>query len=52
MVKIKIATKKDIEVLALLGRLTWIESHGHFIEDKNDVLKYLNDESFPINPPF
>tara|TARA_B110000967_G_C18887643_1_gene565075 strand:- start:2676 stop:3191 length:516 start_codon:yes stop_codon:yes gene_type:complete len=48
MVKIKIATKKDIEVLALLGRLTWVESHGHFIEDKNDVLKYLN-ENFSVS---
>jgi len=48
MVKIKIATKKDIEVLALLGRLTWVESHGHFIEDKNDVLKYLK-ENFSVS---
>ncbi|MDH7448197.1 GNAT family N-acetyltransferase [Aquimarina sp. 2201CG14-23] len=47
MIKIKIATKADIEVLALLGRLTWAESHGHYIEDKNDVLKYLN-ENFSI----
>ena len=42
MIKIKIATKADIQVLALLGRLTWAESHGHYIEEKNDVLKYLN----------
>ena len=42
MIKIKIATKADIKVLALLGRLTWAESHGHYIEEKNDVLKYLN----------
>jgi len=47
MIKIKIATKADIEVLALLGRLTWAESHGHYIEDKNDVLKYLN-ENFSV----
>ena len=43
MIKIKIATKADIQVLALLGRLTWAESHGHYIEEKNDLLKYLNE---------
>ena len=48
MIKIKIATESDIEVLALLGRQTWAESHGHYIEDKNDVLKYL-DESFSVS---
>ena len=48
MIKIKIATKTDTEVLALLGRLTWAESHGHYIEDKNDVLKYLN-ENFSVS---
>ncbi|WP_298545693.1 GNAT family N-acetyltransferase [uncultured Aquimarina sp.] len=47
MIKIKTATKADTEVLALLGRLTWSESHGHYIEDKNDVLKYLN-ENFSV----
>ncbi len=47
MIKIKIATKADTEVLALLGRLTWAESHGQYIEDKNDVLKYLN-ENFSV----
>ena len=48
MIKIKIATEADTEVLALLGRLTWAESHGHYVEDKNDVLKYLN-ENFSIS---
>lgn len=48
MVKIKTATKADIDVLAILGRQTWDESHGHYIEDKNDVLKYLN-ENFSIS---
>lgn len=47
MIKIKIATKADTDVLALLGRLTWAESHGHYIEDKSDVLKYLN-ENFSV----
>ena len=43
MIKIKKATEENTEVLALLGRVTYVESHGHFIEDKNDVLKYIND---------
>ena len=47
MIKIRIATKVDIEVLALLGRLTWSESHGKYIEDKNEVLQYL-DENFSL----
>ncbi|BAO76739.1 GNAT family N-acetyltransferase [Winogradskyella sp. PG-2] len=42
MIKIKQAQEADIDVLALLARLTWAESHGHYIEDKNDLLKYLN----------
>jgi ribosomal protein S18 acetylase RimI-like enzyme len=42
MIKIKLATEADTEVLALLGRLTWAESHGHYIDDKNNLLQYLN----------
>jgi len=42
MINIKIATDKDVEVLALLGRLTYVESHGHFIKDKNDLANYIN----------
>jgi ribosomal protein S18 acetylase RimI-like enzyme len=48
MIKIKIATKADIEILAILGRLTWSESHGPYIEDKNEVLLYL-EENFSIS---
>ena len=43
MVKIRIATTADTEVLALLGRVTWEESHGHYIDDKNNLLEYLNN---------
>ncbi|WP_456440433.1 GNAT family N-acetyltransferase [Psychroserpens sp.] len=43
MIKIKIATEADTDVLSLLGRLTYVESHGHFIDDKNDLSKYIND---------
>ncbi len=48
MVKIKIAKEADTEVLALLGRVTWAESHGHYIDDKNSLLKYL-DENFSVS---
>ncbi len=48
MINIKQATKADIAILALLGRLTWAESHGHYIEDKNDVATYLH-ESFSVS---
>lgn len=47
MIKIKKANESDTEVLALLGRLTWAESHGHYIADKNNLLKYL-DENFSV----
>jgi ribosomal protein S18 acetylase RimI-like enzyme len=42
MIKIKTAKEADTDVLALLGRLTWAESHGHYIDDKDNLLKYLN----------
>ena len=48
MIKIKLAKEADTDVLALLGRLTYAESHGHFIDDKNDLLKHL-DENFSVS---
>ena len=42
MIKIQIAKEADTAILALLGRVTWAESHGHYIDDKNNLLKYLN----------
>ena len=48
MLAIKKATKKDVEILALLGRITYTESHGHFIDDKNDLSKY-NNNAFSIS---
>lgn len=47
MIKITIAKESAAEVLALLGRITYRESHGHFIEDKNDLLNYCN-EAFSV----
>ena len=48
MIRIEKAQIEDLEVIALLGRLTWYESHGPYVEDKNDVTKYLN-ENFSIS---
>lgn len=42
MIRIEIAKEGDSKVLALLGRVTWAESHGHYIDDKNNLLEYLN----------
>ena len=47
MIEIKIATEADTTVLALLGRITYAESHGHFIADKNDLTTYL-DNAFSV----
>ena len=47
MITIREATLNDIEVLALLGRVTYSESHGHFINNKEDLSNY-NDEAFSI----
>lgn len=47
MIKIEKATKADTVTLALLGRVTWKESHGQYIEDNNDKLKYLH-ENFSV----
>ena len=34
MIKIKEANIQDTTVLARLGRVTYAESHGHFIDEK------------------
>lgn len=39
----KKAQETNIEILSLLGRITYVESHGHFIANKKDLLKYLDD---------
>lgn len=42
MITIKIANDADTDVLALLGRITYVESHGCFIENRNDLTTYVN----------
>ncbi len=48
MITIKQANKEHSEVLSLLGTLTYKESHGHFISDKDDLRKYL-ETAFSVN---
>lgn len=48
MVAIKKASKDDVEILALLGRITYSESHGHFINNQEDLITY-NNEAFSID---
>ncbi len=48
MIKIRKATPTDTVVLAHLADVTWVVSHGHYIEDKNDVLQY-REASFSVS---
>lgn len=48
MVKIRKAREEDVEVLALLGTVTYAESHGVYIEDKHDLMEYLKS-SFAVD---
>ncbi|SHH56009.1 GNAT family N-acetyltransferase [Winogradskyella jejuensis] len=41
MIDIRPATIADAEVLALLGRVTYSESHGHFIDNNDDLMAYM-----------
>ena len=43
MIEIKIANEANIDVLALLGTITYAESHGQYIDDKNDLKKYIKN---------
>ncbi len=46
-IKIKLASIADLETLALLGRVTFRESHGGYIEDKTNLNAYL-DKAFSV----
>ncbi|MBJ2173051.1 GNAT family N-acetyltransferase [Aureibaculum sp. A20] len=48
MVTIKKATAKNIAVLASLANKTFSESHGGYIDDKKDLLNYVN-ENFSVS---
>lgn len=47
MIKIRKATEKDTETLAILGRITYAESHRGFINNDEDLFKYCS-EAFSI----
>lgn len=43
-----VAFENDVKVLALLGTITYTESHGHFIENRDDLMKY-NETAFSVS---
>ena len=48
MTEIKQANIENAPVLALLGRKTYVESHGHFIYNESDLKQYL-DTAFSLS---
>jgi len=48
MIDIRKANEKDTKVLALLGRITYTESHGIYIRNDEDLKKY-NEETFSVS---
>jgi ribosomal protein S18 acetylase RimI-like enzyme len=43
MIEIRKATATDAIHIALLGRITYTESHGHYINEKEDLLQFYNE---------
>jgi hypothetical protein len=41
-IEIRLANKDDSKFIALLGRVTFTETFGHFFSDKQDLLDYYN----------
>jgi len=48
MINIRIANQSDAIHIALLGRITYVESHGKYIENKSVLLNYCN-ETFSVD---
>jgi ribosomal protein S18 acetylase RimI-like enzyme len=48
MITIRKATAADATYIALLGRVTYTESHGDYIEEKKDLLKFY-DEYYSVS---
>ncbi|MBU3012162.1 GNAT family N-acetyltransferase [Polaribacter vadi] len=42
MIEIRRATENDATYIALLGRITYTESHGDYIENKKNLLDFYN----------
>ncbi|WP_298778310.1 GNAT family N-acetyltransferase [uncultured Polaribacter sp.] len=43
MITIRKATTADATHIALLGRITYTESHGNYIKEKEDLLKFYEE---------
>ena len=41
-IEIRLAKKKDAQFIALLGRITFTETFGHFFRDQKDLIDYYN----------
>jgi ribosomal protein S18 acetylase RimI-like enzyme len=41
-VEIRLAKTEDAQFIALLGRITFTETFGHFFRDQNDLIDYYN----------
>ena len=46
-IKTRLAEKKDAEYIALLARITFTETFGHFFRDRQDLLNYY-DSTFSV----
>ena len=40
--EIRLAREEDSQFIALLGRITFTETFGHFFRDQNDLIDYYN----------
>lgn len=47
MIEVRIAESSQAEMLALLGRQTYIESHGNYVGDAEKLFNYVNS-SFSV----
>ena len=41
-IEIRLAKKEDAKFIALLGRITFTETFGHFFRDQKDLIDYYN----------
>ena len=41
-IEIRLAKKEDAQFIALLGRITFTETFGHFFRDQKDLINYYN----------
>ena len=41
-IEVRLAKKEDAQFIALLGRITFTETFGHFFRDKKDLIDYYN----------